>query len=214
MTTRARRWLLAAAVVALTAGGAFLVTHLGTNPDPTVRTDVRLTYRLVDAPSAMPMGQARDTAVQVITRQLASHGFSAEVSAGLATDPIEVRVEHADPAQVAAIIERDGRRFTLWKWEPGEAAPAVVARLNPADVARHPGYRPVFSGLDGTMIRVATARGQDTPDGRPDVAVTLDSAGAQLLDTISKDRVARPFGSVETRWPSLSTASCSKMRTS
>jgi preprotein translocase subunit SecD len=195
---RARRWQLGA-VVAVVAIGAFLVTHLGTNPNPTVRTDVRLVYRLVDAPSAMPLGQARDAAVQVITRRLASHGFSAEVSAGLATDPIEVRVTHADPAQVAAIVERDGRRFTLWKWEPGEPELAVLAQLNRVDVTRHPGYRPVFTGLDGTMIRVATARSQDTMDGRPDVVVALDSTGAQLLDEVTKDRVARPQNSVENK---------------
>lgn len=197
---RARVWLLSAAGAALVVAiGALLVTRAGTTSNPAPRTDVHLVYRLVDVPAGTPLDQARNATVEVITRRLASHGFSAEVSAGLGTDPIDVRVSHADAAQIASIIERDGRRFTVWRWEPGQPDPAVLAQINPADAAHQPGYRPVFTGLDGSMIRVATARATDTGDGRPDVALSLTSSGAQLLDQVTTVLVAQPLNSVDNK---------------
>lgn len=197
---RARVWLLGAAGVALVVAiGALLVTRAATSSNPTPGIDVHLVYRLVDVPSGTPLDQARNATVEIITRRLASRGYSAEVSAGLGSDPIDVRVSHADPAQIASIIERDGRRFALWRWEPGQPDPAVLAQINQADAAHQPGYRPVFTGLDGTMVRVATARTTDTGDGRPDVAVALTSSGAQLLDQVTKVLVAQPLNSVDNK---------------
>jgi preprotein translocase subunit SecD len=196
---RSRGWLLGAVGIALVAIAALLVTQFGTKPNPGQRVDVHLVYRLVDVPSDTTLDQARNAAVEVVTRRLAAYGFPAGVSAGLATDPIDVRVAHADPAQISGIIEHDGRRFSLWRWQPGQPDLTKLGQLRPADANRHPGYRPVFTGLDGTMIRRATARGTGNVDGRSDVVVFLNSRSMQLLDEVTKDLVARPQNAIDNR---------------
>lgn len=193
------RWLFGAAGIVLVAIGALVLTQFVWKPNSARQADVHLVYRLVDVPSDITLDRARNTTVEVVTRRLAAHGYSSEVSAGLGTDPIDVRVARADPAQISGIVEHDGRRFTLWRWEPGRPDLATLGQLQAADANRHPGYRPVFTGLDGTMIRRAMARDTGTADGRPDVALFLNSRGTQLLDEVTKDRAARTSGSVDNK---------------
>jgi preprotein translocase subunit SecD len=188
----------AAGVALLVVICALLVIRFGSTSNSSPG-DAHVVYRLVDVPAGTSLDQARNTVVEVITRRLTSRGFSAEVSAGLGADPIDVRLAHADTAQIDGIIRRDGRRFTLWRWEPGAPDATLLGQLDSADAGRHRGYRPAFTGLDGTMIRSATARASDTGDGRPDVALTLNSRGTQLLDEVTKDRIAQPVNSPDNK---------------
>jgi preprotein translocase subunit SecD len=157
-----------------------------------------LSYRLSDVPSSMSAAQAREIAIRVITRRLASHRLVNRVDPGAAADEIDVHVARATPAQVAAIVEASGVNLTIWKWVPGQVDEATQSRLGPLAAQYHPGYRPVFTGIDGTMVIHATV-GQATRPPGPGVIVPFDPDGAELLNLVTRDRAAQTYDTVENR---------------
>jgi preprotein translocase subunit SecD len=194
-----RSWLLAAAGIVLAAGlglGVARISELVLGPaSPSV---VVLSYRLSDVPSSLSAAQARAIAMRVITRRLASHRLVNRVDAGTAADVIDVRVAHATPDQVAAIVEADGVNLTIWKWVPGQVDEATQSQLGPLAAQYHPGYKPVFTGIDGTMLIHATV-GQATRPPGPGVIVPFDSDGAELLDLVTRDRAAQTYDAVDNK---------------
>jgi preprotein translocase subunit SecD len=194
-----RSWLLAAAGIVVAAGlgiGVARISGLALGPvSPTVAV---LSYRLSDVPSSMTTSQARDIAIRVITRRLASHRLVNRVDPGAAADVIDIRATHATPAQVAAIVEADGVNLTIWKWVPGQVDAATLSQLGPLAAQYHPGYRPVFAGIDGTMVIHATV-GQATRPPGPGVIVPFDTNGAELLDLVTRDRATQTYDTIDNR---------------
>jgi len=194
-----RSWLIAAAGLVFAAGLGTGVARLsGLTLGPASPGDVALSYRLTDLPESMPVSQARDIAMRVIARRLASHRLFNRVDPGAAADVIEVHVAHATSAQVTAIVEANGVNFTIWKWLPGQVDEATQNRLGTLAGQYHPGYRPVFTGIDGTMIIHATIGRATRPPG-PGVIITFDPDGAELLDLVTRDRAAQTFDTVDSK---------------
>jgi len=194
-----RSWLLAAAGVVVAAGLGIGVARLsGLLLGPAAPTTTVLSYRLSGVPSTMTTAQAREIAIRVITRRLASHRLVNRVDPGTAADVIDVRVAHATPAQVRAIVEADGVNLTIWKWVPGQVDEATQSQLGPLAGQYHPGYKPVFTGIDGTMLIHATV-GQATRPPGPGVIVPFDPDGAELLDLVTRDRAAQTYDTVDNK---------------
>jgi len=192
-------WLLAAAGIVVAAGlGLGVARFSGLVLGPASPSVVVLSYRLSDVPSSLSAAQARDIAMRVITRRLASHRLVNRVDPGAAADVIDVHVAHATPAQLAAIVEANGVNLTIWTWVPGQVDEATQSRLGPLLAQYHPGYRPVFTGIDGTMVIHATV-GQATRPPGPGVIVPFDPNGAELLDLVTRDRAAQTYDTVDDR---------------
>ncbi len=136
--------------------------------------------------------------MRVITRRLASHRLVNRVDPGTAADVIDIHVAHATAAQVAAIVETNGVNLTIWKWVPGQVDEATQGRLGTLAAQYHPGYRPVFTGIDGTMVIHATVGRATRPPG-PGVIVTFDTDGAELLDLVTRDRGAQTYDTVDNK---------------
>jgi len=192
-------WLLAAAGIVVAAGlGLGVARFSGLVLGPASPSVVVLSYRLSNVPSPLSAAQARDIAMRVITRRLASHRLVNRVDPGAAADVIDVHVAHATPAQLAAIVEANGVNLTIWTWVPGQVDEATQSRLGPLVAQYHPGYRPVFTGIDGTMVIHATV-GQATRPPGPGVIVPFDPDGAELLDLVTRDRAAQTYDTVDNR---------------
>jgi preprotein translocase subunit SecD len=192
-------WLLAAAGIVIAAGLGIAVARIsGLILGPTSPPVVVLSYRLSEVPSSVPAAQARDIAMRVITRRLASNRLVNRVDPGRAADVIDIHVANATAAQVAAIVEANGVNLTLWKWAPGQVDEATQSQLGALAAQYHPGYKPVFTGIDGTMIIHATIGRATRPPG-PGVIVTFDADGAELLDLVTKDRGAQTYDSIENK---------------
>jgi preprotein translocase subunit SecD len=194
-----RSWLIAAGgIVVAAALGLGVARVTGLALGPSAPSEVSLSYRLSSVPSSMTAAQARDLAIRVITRRLASHRLVNRVDPGTGADVITVRVAHSTAAQVAPIIEADGVSLTIWKWVPGEVDQATQSRLGPLAAQYHPGYKPVFTGIDGTMVIHATVGRATRPPG-PGVIVTFDADGAELLDLVTRDRAAQTYDTIDNK---------------
>jgi hypothetical protein len=193
---QARR--LAVAIVAAAALGFAFARLAGLSLGARAPSEVSLSYRLSGVPSSMTAAQARDLAIRVITRRLASHQLVNRVDPGAAVDVITVRVAHSTAAEVAPIVEADGVNLTIWKWVPGQVDAATQSQLGPLVAQYHPGYKPVLTGIDGTMVIHATV-GQATRPPGPGVIVTFDTDGAELLDLVTKDRSAQTYDTIDNK---------------
>lgn len=194
-----RSWLLSAAGIAAAAGLGIAVARIsGLALGPASPGVVALSYRLTDLPTSMSGAQARDVAMRVISRRLASNRLVNGVDPGAAADVIEIQVAHATSAQVAAIVEKNGVNLTIWKWAPGQVDDATQNRLGALAAQYHPGYKPVFTGIDGTMIIHATVGHATRPPG-PGVIVTFDADGAELLDLVTRDRAAQTYDTIDNK---------------
>jgi len=188
---------LAVAVVAAAALGFAFARLAGLSLGPASPSAVALSYRLSHVPSSVSATQAREIAIRVISRRLASHRLFNRVDLGRA-DVIDIYVRGATAAQVAAIVEAGGVSLTLWKWVPGQVDAATQSQLGTIASQYHPGYRPVFTGIDGTMVIHATVGRATRPPG-PGVIVTFDTDGAELLDLVTKDRAAQTYDTIDNK---------------
>jgi hypothetical protein len=194
-----RSWLLVAAGIVAAAALGFVAPRLaGLASSPASPAEVTLSYRLTEVPSSVPAAQARALAIRVISRRLASHRLSGHVDPGGAVDVISFRVAHAVAAQVVSIVESSGVDFTLWTWQPGKPDEATQSKLGTIAGNYHPGYQPVFTGIDGTMVTLATV-GRATRPAGPAVIVTFDADGAELLDLLTRDRAAQTYDTIDNK---------------
>jgi hypothetical protein len=194
-----KSWLLGAAGIVVAAGLGLAVARLtGLSLGPASPGVVALSYRLTDVPTSMPAATARDVAMRVIGRRLASHRLVNSVDPGASPDLIDIHVRNSTLAQVASIVETNGVSLTIWKWVPGQVDAATLSQLGPLAAQYHPGYRPVFTGIDGTVVIHATV-GQATRPPGPGVIVPFDTNGAELLDLVTRDRAAQTYDTVDNR---------------
>jgi hypothetical protein len=193
-----RSWLLVAAGIVAAAALGFVAPRLSGLASSPAPAEVTLSYRLAEVPSSMSAAQARTVAIRVISRRLASHRLSGQIDPGGAVDVISFHVAHAVAAQVAAIVESSGVDFTIWTWQPGKPDAATQRKLGTIAGNYHQGYQPVFTGIDGTMVTLATVGRATRPTG-PAVIVTFDADGAELLDLLTRERAAQTYDTIDNR---------------
>jgi preprotein translocase subunit SecD len=81
---------------------------------------------------------------------------------------------------------------------PGQVDAATQSQLGTLAAQYHPGFKPVFTGIDGTMVIHATV-GRATRPAGPGVIVTFDADGAELLDLVTKDRAAQTYDTIDNK---------------
>ena len=192
-------WLLGAAgILAAALLGIAVARFTGLSLGPASPSLVSVSYRLTDVPSSTPAAAARDTTMRVIARRLASHRLVNRVDSGAKAGIIDIQVKNSTAAEVASIVEADGPNLTICKWTPGPVDEATQSRLGPLAAQYHPGYHPVLTGIDGTMIIHASVGRVNRPPG-PAVIITFDTDGAELLNLLTKDRSAQTYETVDNR---------------
>jgi preprotein translocase subunit SecD len=90
----------------------------------------------------------------------------------------------------------------IFEWVPGTADAKTIQdlQLNPADANTFQGYKPQFTGIDGSMLTSAT-RSTDSTSNLPDVAFSLNSKGSDLFCNLTRDRVTKTAGTPDNRLP-------------
>jgi len=136
--------------------------------------------------------QARDVAVAIIERRVNSSGYAEAVVRPEGSDRIIVELPGVDLEQAKQILGKTSY-LTIWKWEPGTPDAAILQELNPTDAQKYPGYKPVFTGIDGSMITNAS-RSTDPNTNLPDVTISFNSKGNDLFCAFTRDRVTHPQG--------------------
>src|SRR5207245_11352581 len=71
-----------------------------------------------------------------------------------------------------------------------------LAQLNPNDAQKYSGFKPQYTGIDGSMITSA-ARSADQNTGLPIVTFSLNSQGASKFCTLTQALVAKGVGTTE-----------------
>ena len=136
--------------------------------------------------------QARDTAVAILERRVNSSGYAESVVRPEGSDRIIVELPGVDLEQAKQILGKTSY-LTIWKWEPGTSDAATLQQLNPTDAQKYPGYKPVYTGIDGSMITNAS-RSTDANTNLPDVSISFNSRGSDLFCAFTRDRVTHPQG--------------------
>src|SRR6202795_2050716 len=135
---------------------------------------------------------ARDVAVAIIERRVNSSGYAESVVRPEGSDRIIVELPGVDLEQAKQILGKTSY-LTIWKWEPGTPDAATLQELNPTDAQKYPGYKPVFTQIDGSMITNAS-RSTDPNTNLPDVTISFNSQGSDLFCAFTRDRVTHPQG--------------------
>jgi preprotein translocase subunit SecD len=136
---------------------------------------------------------ARDVAVAIIERRVNSSGYAESVVRPEGSDRIIVELPGVDLEQAKQILGKTSY-LTIWKWEPGTPDATVLQELNPTDAKKYPGYKPVYTGIDGSMITNASRSTDPNPPNLPDVTISFDNTGSNLFCNFTRDRVTHPQG--------------------
>ena len=136
---------------------------------------------------------ARDVAVAIIERRVNSSGYAESVVRPEGSDRIIVELPGVNLEQAKQILGKTSY-LTIWKWEPGTVDAATLQQLNPTDAQKYPGYKPVYTGIDGSMITNASRSTDPNPPNLPDVTISFDNTGSNLFCNFTRDRVTHPQG--------------------
>lgn len=175
------------------AGGdkpTFSISALGINQQIYIHRGLdlvggtHLELQIKNVRSGIGIRDARDRALFIIENRVNAVGYSEPVVRAEADDRIVVELPGVNLKQAEDLIGKTAY-LTIWKWVPG-TPDATTAQLNPTDAAKYPGYKPVYTGIDGSMITNATRSTDST--GLPDVSISLNSQGAKLFDDLTRER--------------------------
>ncbi|HXN04197.1 MAG TPA: protein translocase subunit SecD [Candidatus Acidoferrum sp.] len=150
-----------------------------------------LELEITNVRSGTTVSDARDVAVAIIERRVNSSGYAESVVRPEGLNRIIVELPGVNLEQAKQVLGKTSY-LTIWKWEPGTVDAATLQQLNPTDAQKYPGYKPVFTGIDGSMITNAS-RSTDTTN-LPDVSISFNSKGSDLFCAFTRDRVTHPQG--------------------
>jgi preprotein translocase subunit SecD len=151
-----------------------------------------LELEISNVKSGRTLADARDIAVNIIERRVNSSGYAESVVRAEGERRILVELPGVNLEQAKQILGKTSY-LTIWKWEPGTPDAATLQQLNPQDANSHQGFKPVFTGIDGSMITTAS-RSNDPNTNLPDVAFSFNAKGSDLFCNFTKDRVTHPQG--------------------
>jgi preprotein translocase subunit SecD len=147
--------------------------------------------------STSTVTQARDIAVSIIERRVNSSGYAEAVVRPEGSNRIIVELPGVNLEQAKQILGKTSY-LTIWKWVPGTPDAATLEQLNPRDAQKYPGYKPVFTQIDGSMITNAS-RSTDPNNNLPDVTISFNGPGNDLFCNFTRDRVTHPQGTPENK---------------
>jgi preprotein translocase subunit SecD len=151
-----------------------------------------LELQITGVRSGTSIPEARDIAVAIIERRVNSSGYAESVVRPEGSDRIIVELPGVDLEQAKQILGKTSY-LTIWKWEPGTPDAATLQELTPKDAQKYPGYKPVFTQIDGSMI-TNSSRSTDPNTNLPDVTISFNSRGSDLFCAFTRDRVTHPQG--------------------
>src|SRR5256884_3776037 len=151
-----------------------------------------LELEITNVRSGITPSAARDIAVWVIGRRVNSSGYAESGVRPEGENRIIVELPGVNLEQAKQILGKTSY-LTIWKWEPGTPDAATLQQLNPTDAQKYPGYKPVYTGIDGSMITNAS-RSTDPNTNTPDVSISFNSKGNDLFCAFTRDRVTHPQG--------------------
>src|SRR5256885_1498711 len=151
-----------------------------------------LELEITNVRSGITPSAARDIAVAIIERRVNSSGYAESVVRPEGQNRIIVELPGVNLEQAKQILGKTSY-LTIWKWEPGTPDAATLQQLNPTDAQKYPGYKPVYTGIDGSMITNAS-RSTDSQTNTPDVTISFNSKGSDLFCAFTRDRVTHPQG--------------------
>ncbi len=147
-----------------------------------------LELQITNVRSGISPSDARDRAMFIIENRVNAAGFSEPVVRSEGTDRIIVELPGVDLKQAEDLIGKTAY-LTIWKWVPGTPDASTLNQVDPKDANKYQGYKPVFTGIDGSMITNAT-RITDHTVGQPEVSISFNSQGASLFADLTRDRFA------------------------
>src|SRR5216684_3965045 len=151
-----------------------------------------LELEITNVRSGITDSAARDIAVAIIERRVNSSGYAESVVRPEGRNRIIVELPGVNLEQAKQILGKTSY-LTVWKWVPGTPDATLLQQLNPKDVQKYPGYKPEYTGIDGSMITNAS-RSTDTQTNQPDVSISFNQPGSDLFCAFTRERVAHPQG--------------------
>src|SRR5438874_8632265 len=131
-----------------------------------------LELEITNVRSGITPSAARDIAVNIIERRVNASGYAESVVRAEGNNRIIVELPGVNLEQAKQILGKTSY-LTIWKWEPGTPDAATLQELNPKDVNSHPGYKPVPTGIDGSMVTRAS-RSNDPTSNLPDATFSFN----------------------------------------
>ena len=156
-----------------------------------------LELQVTQVRSGMTISQARDVAINIIERRVNSSGYAESVVRGEGTDRIIVELPGVNLEQAKAILGKTSY-LTIWEWVPGTPDARTLEQLAPKDATKYTGYKPQYTGIDGSMITNA-ARSTDTTTNLPDVTISFNGDGQTKFCNLTTDRFSHTYGSPDNK---------------
>lgn len=149
--------------------------------------------------SGMAVPDARDTAVNIIERRVNSSGYAESVVRAEGTDRIIVELPGVNLEQAKQILGKTSY-LRIFEWVPGTmtAQEAQQQQLSPRDASTYQGYKPQYTGIDGSMITSAT-RSTDPNTNLPDVNMSFNGKGSDLFCKLTTDRFSHTAGTPDNK---------------
>jgi preprotein translocase subunit SecD len=143
------------------------------------------------------VSNARDTALAIIERRVNSSGYAESSVRPSGADRIIVELPGVNLEQAKQILGKTSY-LTIWKWVPGTPDAATLKRLNTKDANTYQGYKPEFTGIDGSMVTNAS-RSTDSTTNLPDVTISFNNTGSKLFCDFTRDRFTHPQGTPDNK---------------
>jgi len=154
-----------------------------------------LELEITNVRSGTPVPEARNIAVAIIERRVNSSGYAESVVRPEGANRIIVELPGVNLEQAKQLLGKTSY-LTIWTWVPGTPDATTLAQLNPNDAQKYSGFKPQYTGIDGSMITSA-ARSADQNTGLPIVTFSLNSQGASKFCTLTQALVAKGVGTTE-----------------
>jgi len=156
-----------------------------------------LELQITDVRSGLNVSNARDVALNIIERRVNASGYAESTVRPEGADRIIVELPGVNLEQAKQILGKTSY-LTIWKWVPGTPDAKTIAQLNAKDANTYQGYKPEFTGIDGSMVTNAS-RSTDSTTNLPDVTISFNSKGSELFCNFTRDRFSHPQGTPDNK---------------
>jgi preprotein translocase subunit SecD len=149
--------------------------------------------------SGLTIPQARDVAVNIIERRVNGSGYAESVVRAEGSDRIIVELPGVNLEQAKQILGKTSY-LRIFEWVPGTADAKTIQQeqLSPTDATKYQGYKPQYTGIDGSMITNAS-RSTDSNTNLPDVQMSFNSRGSDLFCKLTTDRYSHTYDSPDNK---------------
>jgi preprotein translocase subunit SecD len=158
-----------------------------------------LELQITNVRSGIAVSDARDTAVSILERRVNSSGYAESVVRAEGNDRIIVELPGVNLEQAKQILGKTSY-LRIFEWVPGTLTAQQIQQLqlSPTDANTYQGYKPQWTGIDGSMITSAS-RSTDPNTNLPDVQMNFNQQGSQLFCSVTTDRYSKTAGSPDNK---------------